>query len=118
MWRLGVVSSSQLLGVQPDIAAYAKLLTGGPLPAAAVVLSRHAVTCAAQLSIISQGILLRHAWLGQLGLGLGCMLSHAGSAFAALGPHTCDLMNAIIQASCGQQETSAWAPHAARAQGG
>ena len=29
MWRLGVVTSSQLLGVKPDIAAYAKLLTGG-----------------------------------------------------------------------------------------
>ncbi|EME28238.1 adenosylmethionine-8-amino-7-oxononanoate aminotransferase [Galdieria sulphuraria] len=34
IWRLGVLSSTHLLGVYPDIAAYAKLLTGGLLPMA------------------------------------------------------------------------------------
>ena len=62
MWRLGVVSSSQLLGVQPDIAAYAKLLTGRRLPGAAVA-ARHAVSCAAQLLASIQDILFRHTWL-------------------------------------------------------
>ena len=28
MWRLGTVSAAEQLGVQPDIACYAKLLTG------------------------------------------------------------------------------------------
>lgn len=31
LWRLGHMSASQLLGVKPDIACYAKLLTGEPL---------------------------------------------------------------------------------------
>ncbi|OZJ04714.1 hypothetical protein BZG36_01813 [Bifiguratus adelaidae] len=38
-YRLGAQSAAQLLGVQPDIASYAKLLTGGLLPLA-VTLSR------------------------------------------------------------------------------
>ena len=28
IWRLGALSAAQLLGVKPDIACYAKLLTG------------------------------------------------------------------------------------------
>ena len=32
LWRLGAASCTQLLGVAPDIAAYAKLLTGADLP--------------------------------------------------------------------------------------
>ena len=28
LWRLGFISASHLLGVRPDIATYAKLLTG------------------------------------------------------------------------------------------
>ena len=28
LWRLGAVSAASLLGVQPDIGCYAKLLTG------------------------------------------------------------------------------------------
>eukprot|EP00208_Stichococcus_sp_RCC1054_P000920 CAMPEP_0206139432 /NCGR_PEP_ID=MMETSP1473-20131121/6079_1 /ASSEMBLY_ACC=CAM_ASM_001109 /TAXON_ID=1461547 /ORGANISM="Stichococcus sp, Strain RCC1054" /LENGTH=768 /DNA_ID=CAMNT_0053533229 /DNA_START=85 /DNA_END=2388 /DNA_ORIENTATION=- len=34
LWRLGAVSAARILGVQPDIACYAKLLTGGLLPLA------------------------------------------------------------------------------------
>jgi len=30
LWRLGAVSAARILGVQPDIACYAKLLTGAP----------------------------------------------------------------------------------------
>lgn len=33
LWRLGHVSAAQLLQVQPDIACYAKLLTGKPVSA-------------------------------------------------------------------------------------
>ncbi|CAG8743394.1 24035_t:CDS:2, partial [Dentiscutata erythropus] len=34
LWRLGKLSGADILGVNPDIAAYAKLLTGGLLPLA------------------------------------------------------------------------------------
>ena len=33
IWRLGRVSAAEILGQQPDIACYAKLLTGKDLPA-------------------------------------------------------------------------------------
>lgn len=36
-WRLGSVSAAQLLGIRPDIATYAKLLSGGMLPISAVL---------------------------------------------------------------------------------
>ncbi|KAM0899594.1 hypothetical protein ACQ4PT_021195 [Festuca glaucescens] len=36
-WRLGVESASELLGCLPDIACYAKLMTGGIVPLAATV---------------------------------------------------------------------------------
>ncbi|KAM0931083.1 hypothetical protein ACQ4PT_000574 [Festuca glaucescens] len=36
-WRLGVESASELLGCLPDIACYAKLMTGGIIPLAATV---------------------------------------------------------------------------------
>ncbi|KAJ8905704.1 hypothetical protein NDN08_002209 [Rhodosorus marinus] len=32
LWRLGAPSASQMLGIKPDVAAFAKLLTGGLLP--------------------------------------------------------------------------------------
>ena len=32
IWRLGRLSAAQRLGVHPDIACYAKLLTGGSAP--------------------------------------------------------------------------------------
>lgn len=38
-WRLGVQSARDLLGVNPDIACYAKLLTGGVVPMAATLAS-------------------------------------------------------------------------------
>jgi len=41
-WRLGVPTGGQLLGEAPDIACYAKLLTGGVAPLA-VTLSSEAV---------------------------------------------------------------------------
>lgn len=41
-WRLGLPTAGQLLGVQPDIACYAKLLTGGAAPLA-VTLTTEAV---------------------------------------------------------------------------
>jgi len=39
LWRFGAISASQLLGVQPDVACYAKLLTGGTVPLAATLAS-------------------------------------------------------------------------------
>lgn len=37
LWRLGVESTRELLGEDPDVACYAKLLTGGLVPMAATV---------------------------------------------------------------------------------
>ncbi|RHZ46982.1 hypothetical protein Glove_600g6 [Diversispora epigaea] len=39
LWRLGKLSGADILGVNPDIAAYAKLLTGGLLPLATTLSS-------------------------------------------------------------------------------
>lgn len=39
-WRLGSLSGADMLGVKPDIAAYAKLLTGGLLPLAVTLASK------------------------------------------------------------------------------
>ncbi len=39
LWRLGAVSACALLGVTPDVACYAKLLTGGTVPLAATLAS-------------------------------------------------------------------------------
>ena len=36
-YRLGATSGAALLGVQPDVACYAKLLTGGLLPLSATL---------------------------------------------------------------------------------
>lgn len=36
-WRLGVESAAELLGCQPDIACYAKLMSGGVIPLAATL---------------------------------------------------------------------------------
>ncbi|KAL5699264.1 Bifunctional dethiobiotin synthetase/7 [Ranunculus cassubicifolius] len=36
-WRLGVESAAELLGCQPDIACYAKLMTGGVIPLSATL---------------------------------------------------------------------------------
>ncbi|KNC81657.1 hypothetical protein, variant [Sphaeroforma arctica JP610] len=38
-WRLGCASTTQLLGVDPDISCYAKLLTGGVIPMSVTVAS-------------------------------------------------------------------------------
>lgn len=37
LWRLGAPSGAALLGVSPDIACYAKLLTGGMVPLSATL---------------------------------------------------------------------------------
>ncbi|KAF3771996.1 Bifunctional dethiobiotin synthetase/7-8-diamino-pelargonic acid aminotransferase [Nymphaea thermarum] len=39
-WRLGVESAAELLGCQPDIACYAKLMTGGVIPLAATLATK------------------------------------------------------------------------------
>ncbi|KAI9916595.1 hypothetical protein PsorP6_017004 [Peronosclerospora sorghi] len=43
-WRLGVESARELLGVDPDIACYAKLLTGGVVPMAVTLASEDVFT--------------------------------------------------------------------------
>lgn len=41
LWRLGAPSACQLLGITPDVACYAKLLTGGTVPLAATLSGEH-----------------------------------------------------------------------------
>lgn len=40
LWRLGARSGAALLGAPPDVACYAKLLTGGTVPLAATLASQ------------------------------------------------------------------------------
>jgi dethiobiotin synthetase/adenosylmethionine--8-amino-7-oxononanoate aminotransferase len=40
LYRLGIQTASQCLGVQPDVACYAKILTGGMLPMAVTLASQ------------------------------------------------------------------------------
>ena len=44
-WRLGKISASLLLGEKPDIACYAKLLTGGLLPMAVTLANEDCFQC-------------------------------------------------------------------------
>eukprot|EP00873_Tetraselmis_striata_P013035 jgi/Tetstr1/433299/TSEL_022586.t1 len=37
LWRLGRISAAEMMGAKPDVACYAKLLTGGMVPLAATV---------------------------------------------------------------------------------
>lgn len=37
LWRLGVESTRELLGEDPDVSCYAKLLTGGLVPMSATI---------------------------------------------------------------------------------
>lgn len=37
LWRLGVASTRELLGEDPDVSCYAKLLTGGLVPMSATI---------------------------------------------------------------------------------
>lgn len=39
LWRLGVESTRELLGVDPDVSCYAKLLTGGLVPMSVTIAS-------------------------------------------------------------------------------
>ena len=41
LWRLGAPTAGSLLGMNPDIACYAKLLTGGTIPMSLTVASEH-----------------------------------------------------------------------------
>lgn len=69
LWRLGVASCSQLLGVKPDIAAYAKLLTGAACSAHSCMQNAHAQQHAQQLQE------LRGACAGKEARQLACRAS-------------------------------------------
>jgi len=43
-WRLGIRSGEELLGISPDIACYAKLLTGGVVPLAVTLTTEEVFT--------------------------------------------------------------------------
>ena len=68
MYRLGVPSTSTLLGIRPDIACYAKLLTGGTVPLA-VTLATDAVFDAFRGATKPEALLHGHSYSAH---AIGC----------------------------------------------
>ncbi|KAK9811108.1 hypothetical protein WJX73_003299 [Symbiochloris irregularis] len=71
LWRLGAPSAASLLHVQPDIACYAKLLTGGMLPLSATLASA-AVFDAFSGATKLEALLHGHSYAGN---AIGCALA-------------------------------------------
>jgi len=63
LWRLGAVSAAERLGIQPDIACYAKLLTGARCGGASMNLSQGHWTCfRLSTALLHSGGLLAAPW--------------------------------------------------------
>ena len=73
LWRLGAPSGAALLGVDPDVACFAKLLTGGVLPLSATVASE-AIFRAFDGETKVEALLHGHSYSGH---PLGCAVSAA-----------------------------------------
>jgi len=73
LWRLGAPSAAHLLGEDPDIACFAKLLTGGTVPLSATLASE-AVFESFQGNSKAEALLHGHSYSGH---PLGCALSVA-----------------------------------------
>ncbi|KAJ1639754.1 pyridoxal phosphate-dependent transferase [Pavlovales sp. CCMP2436] len=73
LYRLGVPSTSTLLGIRPDIACYAKLLTGGTVPLA-VTLATEAVFDAFRGLSKPEALLHGHSYSAH---AIGCSVASA-----------------------------------------
>lgn len=57
LWRLGVESTRELLGEDPDISCYAKLLTGGLVPMSATVATERVFEAFSGAKVRASGVL-------------------------------------------------------------
>jgi dethiobiotin synthetase/adenosylmethionine--8-amino-7-oxononanoate aminotransferase len=99
LWRLGAVSGCALLGVAPDIACYAKLLTGGAVPLAATLASG-AVFAAFQGGGIGRALLHGHSYSAH---PAGCAAAAATAATVGdpdANPALCSPSNGTCRAGC------------------
>ncbi|KAK9815939.1 hypothetical protein WJX72_012312 [[Myrmecia] bisecta] len=103
LWRLGRVSAAEMLGVSPDIACYAKLLTGGTVPLAATLATK-AVFDAFQGASKLDALLHGHSYSGH---AIGC-----SAAVAALQIYSDPTLNPSLcaPASAGRNATCPKAP--------
>eukprot|EP00887_Chlorella_sp_A99_P001840 scaffold19.g1840.t1 len=88
LWRLGAPSGAALLGAEPDIASYAKLLTGGLLPLAATLASP-AVFAAFESDSKLRALLHGHSYSAH---ALGCAAGVAALCLLpdpSLNPNAC-----------------------------
>lgn len=59
LWRLGVESTRELLGEDPDVSCYAKLLTGGLVPMAATVATERVFDAFSGAKVVPHPFFLR-----------------------------------------------------------
>jgi len=83
IWRLGVLSSTEVLHTYPDIAAYAKLLTGGLLPMA-VTLTTEEVFDAFKADKKKFALLHGHSYTAY---PVGCQVALESLAYYRKSPH-------------------------------
>jgi bifunctional dethiobiotin synthetase / adenosylmethionine---8-amino-7-oxononanoate aminotransferase len=81
LWRLGYESCREVLREDPDIAAYAKLLTGGLVPLAATLAAERVFAAFSSSSSTAQALLHGHSYTAH---PVGCAAAlHALSAYKA-----------------------------------
>lgn len=68
LWRLGCESGAEIIGCEPDIAAYSKLLTGGTVPLAATLATEEVFSCF-EGETLREGLLHGHSYTGH---AMGC----------------------------------------------
>eukprot|EP00953_Heterococcus_sp_UTEX-ZZ885_P020299 11364-Heterococcus_DN1.PRE.1 len=86
LWRLGYESCREVLREDPDIAAYAKLLTGGLVPLAATLATERVFAAFSSSSSTAQALLHGHSYTAH---PVGCAAAlHALSAYKASPLHS------------------------------
>jgi dethiobiotin synthetase/adenosylmethionine--8-amino-7-oxononanoate aminotransferase len=103
LWRLGAPGACQLLGIVPDVACYAKLLTGGTVPLAATLAGEH-VFDAFRGAHKTDALLHGHSYSGH---AIGC--AAAVEALDALGDPARNL-NLVAAAAHGLRLRELWCP--------
>ena len=103
LWRLGAPGACQLLGIVPDVACYAKLLTGGTVPLAATLAGEH-VFDAFRGAHKTDALLHGHSYSGH---AIGC--AAAVEALDALGDPARNT-NLVAAAAHGLRLRELWCP--------
>lgn len=102
LYRLGIQTSSQILGVKPDIACYAKILTGGLLPMA-VTLANNEVFSGYLGDNKQDALLHGHSYTAQ---PVGCAVANKSLEMLQKNDGTSQDWNAAKSAWQGQQSVS------------